>query len=273
MTLALAQGLQLRGRRPAILAYRIGPGDGSSADPIEVFPDSDWRATSEEAVLLRRESGIRVFVTRNRARAWERLAGGAVGGEPFDTLVSDDGYQDPRLPGAVHIALMAPGERPGLFDLLPGGPFRETVSAAARADLILTGPASVTDTLPGPGFTRPMMLPDGWDAPCIVHCALGNNQPFLEELRRAGVRILETVPGRNHGPAPLGRLKAAAARHPGAAILCTRKEGLKLAGVAGLPPVLVIDRETRLDAAAWQALEARLQLLPRNRYLVHYPRC
>ena len=252
MALALARDLALRGLRPALLAYRLGPGDGSGTDPIEVGPDSDWRATSEEAVLLRRESGLRVFATRDRARAWQRLASladGAGGEAAFDILISDDGFQDPRLDGAFRILLMAPGENPGLFDLLPGGAFRETASARARADLVLEGPWSapapripdepgtVTDKLPNASrFYRRLVLPAGLDPvqPCIIHCALGDNRHFLADLGRAGIRAVAVVTGRNHGPAPLELLRAAAARHSGAPILCTRKEAIKLDGIAHL---------------------------------------
>ena len=152
VVLALARELSGRGLRPAILAYRLGPGDARSnrtGDPLEIREDGDWRETSEEAVLLRRESGLRVFVTRNRASAWRRLhedrfqADGA-----FDILLSDDGFQDPRLHGSLRLLLSAPGERPGLFDLLPGGPFRETRRAAARAHLRLEGPFSTIPSSP-----------------------------------------------------------------------------------------------------------------------------
>jgi len=304
LALALARDLARRGLRPALLAYRIGPGaargsagrEGEAEGGVlqEVGPDSDWRATSEEAVLLRRESGARVFATRDRARAWRRLASGEAG-EPFDVFIADDGFQDPRLFGAFRILLARPGEKPRLRDLLPAGPFREEASAATRADLVLTGPRAgrtdpadsgpaaafpdgVTDMLPmekgdrpgGPGFRRRLILPGGWDRsrPCLVHCSLGDPFPFLADLEREGIRPLGIVLGRNHGEPPLARLRAVAARFPGAPILCTRKDAVKLEG-SGLPWAAV-DQEIELDAEVPDAIAA---LAGRNPYLVDYPRC
>jgi tetraacyldisaccharide-1-P 4'-kinase len=300
MALALARELARRGLRPALLAYRIGPGEargsagleGEAGGLLEVGPDSDWRASSEEAVLLRRESGARVFATRDRARAWRRLAGGEAGG-PFDVFIADDGFQDPRLFGAFRILLARPGEKPRRRDLLPAGPFREAASAAARADRVVTGPWAwrigaedtgttlqdgVTGMLPrgtadrpdGPCFRRRLILPAGWDRsrPCLVHCSLGDPAPFLSDLEREGIRPLGIVLGRNHGEPPLARLRAVVARFPGAPILCTRKDAVKLEG-SGLPWAAV-DQEIELDAEVPDALAA---LAGRNPYLVDYPRC
>ena len=286
---ALAREMARRGFRAAVLAYRLGrgrrAGPGSvgpapDGDCIEVGPASDWRETSEEAVLLSRESGARVFATRDRARAWRRLAAGAAG-ERFDLLISDDGFQDPRLFGAFRILLARPGESPRARDLLPAGPFREGDSAAARADLVVTGPwgpgpAWVSHRLPreggagAPRFRRRSIPPPGWESgrACLAHCSLGDPAPFLECLEREGIFPLEIILGRNHAEPPLARLRAASARLGGAPILCTRKDGVKLEG-AGLPLALV-DQEIELDA---EAADRVAGLVRGKTYLVDYPRC
>jgi tetraacyldisaccharide 4'-kinase len=284
---ALAREMSRRGIRVALLAYRIGPGPrpgaagaGPDGDCVEVGPASDWRETSEEAVLLSRESGARVFATRDRARAWRRLASGGAG-ESFDLLIADDGYQDPRLKGAFRVLLSRPGESPRALDLLPAGPFREDASGAARADLIVTGPwedSPVTTRLPpeaqsdptGQRFRRRLILPAGWERgrPCLAHCALGDPAPFLAGLAGEGVRAEEIILGRNHAEPPLARLRAAAARHPGSPILCTRKDGVKLEG-AGLPLALV-EQRIEFDAGIADRIAG---LVPGKTYLVDYPRC
>ncbi|MDB5103780.1 MAG: putative tetraacyldisaccharide 4-kinase [Fibrobacteres bacterium] len=304
VTLELARELARTGLRPAILCYRLGPGrpgthpaapgpDGSppAGDPMEVGAEDEWAWSSEEAVMLRRDSGMRVFATRDRARAWRRLhhpdfqADGA-----FDILISDDGFQDPRLDGALRILLSAPGERPGLFDLLPGGPFRETASASRRADLRLEGPypsgdgKEVTAELPRypsgavPAafpFRRRLILPPGIDGgrPWIAFCALGDNRPFLRDLEREGVRPVAVILGRNHAAPPLEKLQSAAARHPGAGILCTRKDFLKLEAAgpeAARLPLYQVDQAVSLPPEFPAAVMSRL-LPSGNAYLVHYP--
>ncbi|MEO7424531.1 MAG: tetraacyldisaccharide 4'-kinase [Fibrobacteria bacterium] len=262
VTAAMAAALRERGCRPAILVYRLGR--GPAPDPVlEVGEEDDWRESSEEAVLLRRATGCRVFATRDRASAWRRLQGEDIqSAGAFDVVISDDGFQDPRLEGAFHILLAAPQERPGLFDLLPAGPFRETWSARLRADLLLRGPfpslptapsprpPEVTSMLPyGPAaapeavegvkraygppehrFERSIALPAGVDPGLawIAYCALGDNLPFLLDLERAGLRPAAVVEGRDHGTPPLRLLRECAARWRAAGIICTRKDYLKL---------------------------------------------
>jgi tetraacyldisaccharide-1-P 4'-kinase len=313
VTLELARESARLGMRPAILAYRLGPGRTGSGrtgsggtgsrrtgsgrepgaeDPMEVLDHDDWRASSEEAVMLRRETGLRVFVTRDRSFAWRRLhesrfqAGGA-----FDILISDDGFQDPRLDGALRLLLTRPGERPGLFDLLPGGPFRETWTASARADLRLEGPyphaENVTYGIPPAGgsfrsppdhppaliFRRRLILPPVFDRdrPWIVFCALGDNRPFLLDLAREGIHPVAVIPGRNHAAPPIGKLQAAALRHPEAGILCTGKDFLKLEAAGAHLPLRPVGQAITLDPEIMSAVKA-YRLLFKNGYLVHYPR-
>jgi tetraacyldisaccharide-1-P 4'-kinase len=284
VTLELARAFQARGLRVAILTYRLGPGGpgrgGPGGDLCEVRPGDDWRRTSEEAVMLRDGSGARVFATRDRARAWRALhAPEFRAGGPFDLILSDDGFQDPRLAGAFRLLLTAPGECPGLFDLLPAGPYREIWSARLRADLRLEGPwadaAEVTREIPGivHPFFRRLDLPPGLerDRPWIALCALGDNAPFLRDLARVGIFPVAVVEGRNHAPLPLKALKAALAAHPGAGLLCTRKERARLsrAEAAGLAvPPLALDPVVSLHPETVPAIES-WRLAFRNRYLVH----
>lgn len=298
VTLELARAFVGRGLKVAILAYRMGPGPlGRGGDLIEVAAGDDWRPVSEEAVMLRRDSGARVFVTRDRSAARRRLEDPEVhGGAPFDLILSDDGFQDPRLRGALRLLLTAPGERPGLFDLLPGGPFRETWRSAARADMILEGPhpapvtsrepirpvppdersaapaawaagARASASRPVHRFHRGLVFPPGFDkaGPWIALCALGDNGPFLRDLSREGIRPVAVVEGRNHGPLPVRSLAACRKRHPGAGVLCTRKELLRSEAPAELCPV---GQAVFLDPGILAAAEAYL-LRFRKGYLVH----
>jgi len=223
VVMELARFFSDRGLRVAILAYRIGGGQQVKANVlVEVKVDSDWRNSSDEAVMMQRETGARVFVTRNRARAWKSL------NRDFDLILSDDGFQDLRLtgPNVKRILLVDPKMRPGVWDLLPAGPYRETWKASARADLILEGPV-------GKSFSRELIFPEGFDfsKEWIVVCALGNNAEFVKDLQQAGVRVVKVVEGRNHTKVADGRILAARAEVAGGAgVLCSGKDGVKMVG-------------------------------------------
>jgi tetraacyldisaccharide 4'-kinase len=271
VTLELARRLESRGLAVAILAYRLAPRPRGK-DLLEVRPEDDWRESSDEALMLRRQSGARVFVTRHRARAWralhdERLHGGA----RFDIILSDDGFQDPRLDGprlgvgALRILLERPGDGPGLWDLLPAGPFRETRGAAARADLIAVEIPSCDGPASGPGpaaaeggamfFRCRAVLPPGLDRarPWIVVCGLGDNARFVAELRGEGLEIAEVLEAADHAAVAPERLRECARRHPRAGFLCARKDAVKMAGLGGLA---VVEREVELDPRLVEAVEA-----------------
>lgn len=271
VTAALARALSARGLRVAVLAYRLNGGgrSGRGGDLLEVNPDGDWKESSDEAVLLSRESGARVFATRHRARAWRALhdidaphgaiAEPAAGPARFDVILSDDGFQDPRLHGALRILLERSGDEPGLWDLLPAGPFRETRGARARAHLILReSPGAREGSEAGAGlwFRCRAAPPPGADprGPWIAVCGLGDNARFVAELRARGFAIAEVLEAADHAlPAP-ERLRRCAERHPDAGFLCTRKEAVKLAP----PPagLAVVDRAVELDPRVLDAVEA-----------------
>lgn len=288
VTLELARHYRGRGLRVAILAYRLGPGTGGR-DLQEVQEDADWRISSDEAVLLRRLAGVPVFAVRDRMRAWRelefagRLEGGPggpggpedPGGGRFDLILSDDGFQDPRLRGAFNILLLGPGDRPGLKDLLPAGPFRETSAARARADLVLEGPfrpppgpgsplgnRSVAGNAPvSPCFSRRMIPPGGADpaVPWSAFCGLGDNRRFLADLAALGFDPKAVLELPDHAAPALADLEALASRNPGAGILCSRKDFLKLepewTGRFGIEPV---DQEISLDTGAFEAVDRYL---------------
>lgn len=247
----LARDLKARGLRVAVLAWRIAPAAG---DPVllPVGADSDWRRSSDEAVLLARGTGCPVFATRDRAAAWRALDDGSC-----DVIVSDDGFQDRRLDAAYRILLCAPGERPGLFDLLPAGNFRETDRARARADRILSGPLPEGAQVPAgiPGFRRRFEAPPAADP--IVMAALGDPAPFLADLARAGIRPAAVLLGGNHRELPLPRLAALRRGHPGAAVVCTAKEAVRLEGAPDAPEtgaIAVAAQSVSWTEGAWERL-------------------
>jgi tetraacyldisaccharide 4'-kinase len=244
VTMMLARHLCDQGYRVGVLAYAVQPkkfGGLHAADAgvREVFPDSDWRETSDEAVLLARslrESGARVFVTRDRGLARAALARTRA----FDVLVSDDGLMDARLVSTsrvLRVALVRAGENPTWADLLPAGPYRLTASALRTVDAVLReGEDFTRTTLPPPfpstGKTTHQTpssglpaFPDVW-----VLTGLGNPAHFVESLQRLGITVVGCSLGPDHGlphlPRALRKAKAAGVR----VFVCSGKDAIKLEG-------------------------------------------
>lgn len=268
VTLALARHLASQGYRTGVLAYalprktakgmrkRRDGGRGGTAElrsgrrdipregVREVFPDSDWRETSDEAVLLARNlhaDGVRVFVTRDRAQARAALARD----HAFDVLVSDDGLMDARLrdhrgphahPSAarrvLRVALARRGERPGLWDLLPAGPWRLTASALDTVDIVLREGEDYARTLlpPARGFSR---LPPVW-----ALTGLAAPQNFLRSLKNAGVVVRGATHGADHSLPDPERALRDAERAGTTHFICTGKDWIKLETHPRRPPVV-----------------------------------
>lgn len=261
VTAALARMLRERDLRVGILAWRIGPGKGrAAAQPVAA--DGDWRVFSDEAVLLARAAGCPVFAVRDRAAALGELAHG-----PFDILLSDDGFQDRRLRDAFRILLMAPGEAPGVRDLLPAGDFRETTAARSRADLVLEGPWPEGGAPEGPApegifrFVRRFRLEGrAGGKPVIALAGLGDARPFLADLERAGAAPVHVIRGPNHREPPFSRIRSVLETVPEAVIVATRKDAVRLEGDPRAPGImLVADQEIVLDAGVADRVEAWLR--------------
>jgi tetraacyldisaccharide 4'-kinase len=221
----LARHLSARGLRVGVLAYALGVRVSDAC--AEVFPDSDWRRTSDEAVLLARGlPQARVFITRDRERAWRALARTGA----FDVLVSDDGLSDPRLRGAFRVALTTDGEhagsegrraRPHWTELLPAGPYRLTGAALSGMDEILPE---------GTGFTRTATLPENWNPrkPGWLLCGLGNPGAFLQSLKNAGIRVTGSSVGPDHGLPGIPCAVKRARQEGMDTFLCSEKDAVKL---------------------------------------------
>jgi tetraacyldisaccharide 4'-kinase len=256
LTLELARCFS-PGLRLGVLAYWLHQDsrsrDGNKGlnrlapDLAEVGPDADWRHCSDEAVLLARHGGARVFVTRNREKAWELLSRT---GE-LDALLSDDGLMDPRLDRAFRLALRAPEENPGPLDLLPAGPYRLTAAMLGQADCVAEGPNPESCDPQGYWFQRRLELPQDLDPEKAwwAVCGLGNPQRFCRDLQDLGLRLAGRLSGPDHGlPAPR-LLQRARKRRPEAGFLCTAKDAVKLEGADGFGPLCVVGEKISISPA------------------------
>lgn len=118
VVMAVVQHLQARGCTPGVISRGYGR---RTHDAREVRPDSDTRDVGDEPALIRRRTGVPVFVAKRRVEAAHAL----LRQHPqVDVLVSDDGLQHLALARDVEICVFDDRGIGNGF-LLPAGPLRE----------------------------------------------------------------------------------------------------------------------------------------------------
>ena len=136
-TLFLAARLRMRGMHVGIVSRGWG-GTGRAerallvSDGERLLADAD--AAGDEAVMMAKSFAGPVAIGRRRIDAIELLEQ-RLG--PLDAVVLDDAFQHVRLARDVDLLLMNPERGLGNGWLLPAGPMREPVRAAARADAVI----------------------------------------------------------------------------------------------------------------------------------------
>jgi tetraacyldisaccharide 4'-kinase len=159
MVIMLAQRLQAKGFRPAVLSRGYG---SKATSPVNIVSDGerilmDGAEAGDEPVLVARSAkGVPVLTGAERivtaAAAVERLRA--------DVLILDDGFQHRQIARNIDIVLLDSATPFGNGFLFPAGPLREPLSALKRADIIIA--TGIYDDV---ATHRPMMLPDGVHAP------------------------------------------------------------------------------------------------------------
>jgi tetraacyldisaccharide 4'-kinase len=251
-------------------------------------PGIALRGYGQDEILLHRELNPRIWVASGARRA---EAARELVGHGCDVVVLDDAFQHRRLARDLDLVLVAVEGWDPSPRLLPRGPWREDVSALARADaIVLTrksagaaraaevaaevaraapgkpiavchlAPARLT-TLHG-GAERKLAWLRARDVLAVA--ALAQPGPFFDALRDAGARVEEDASPDHH---PFSAADAARihARAEGRPIVMTHKDAVKLRTL--LPTsteALVLEQAVRieaggdaLDAALRRALEAR----------------
>lgn len=197
LTITLSAQLRDRHRHPGIVTRGYG---GSTGAPRAVAPDSDPRASGDEAVLLARRSGCPVWAGADRVAAGRAL----LAAHPqCDVLISDDGLQHYALARDFEIVVIDAARGFGNGLLLPAGPLRETPARLARVHaLVMNGdgpavpPGGATVyrmNLTGESF-RNLQAPQqqvhaSHFSGQTVHAvaAIGNPQRFFDHLRALGI--------------------------------------------------------------------------------------
>jgi tetraacyldisaccharide 4'-kinase len=260
----LALDLLHRLRRRGVPAHALLRGYGGTArGPLRVEPtEHDARLVGDEALLL--ADVAPTWVSADRA-AGARAAVGAGAG----AIVMDDGLQNPGLVKDCSFLVIDGGVGFGNGGLLPAGPLREPVAAAAARcqAAVLIGPDTrrVAGLLPPAlPLLRADLVPElnGLDrsARYLAFAGIGRPEKFFDGLRREGLALVEARGfGDHHRLSPIelaGLHRAAAAL--GATLLTTPKDIVRLAPAER--PGIAVAGVTLLweDAAALEDLLSRI---------------
>ncbi len=239
IVIALVQALAAAGRRPGV----ISRGHGRQGEEIAVVSAmSKPLAVGDEPLLIKRRTGVPVFVGRKRAR----VAAALCAAHPeVDVIVSDDGLQHHALPRAAQVIVFDDrGLGNGL--LLPAGPLREALPGQLPPDtfVVYTG-QRVSTALPGvlvARDARSVVAFDSWRAGdgarsqplselrgrrLTALAGIGAPEQFFAALEAAGLSIMRLACS-DHAeytrvPWPAGSRE----------IITTEKDAVKL---ATLPP-------------------------------------
>jgi tetraacyldisaccharide 4'-kinase len=256
LVLDLCARLQARPLRVHLLTRGHG---GAARGPLAVDPARHTvRDVGDEALLLARAAPTWLGADR-AATARAAIAAGA------QVLLMDDGLQNPTLAKTASLLVVDGPAGFGNGRVLPAGPLREPVRAAAArcAAAILVGEDEARGLArlpPGLPVLRADLRPgDGLAAlagrPVVAFAGIGRPEKFFAMLEAAGVAVARRVPFADHhvfSPAELGRLARLAAEL-GAVPVTTPKDHMRIpaaerAGFAVLGVRLAWRDEAALDA-------------------------
>jgi tetraacyldisaccharide 4'-kinase len=236
LTIALAKALTQRGLRVDVLSRGYGR---QSQRPARVDPNGAAEEFGDEPLLIARQTGVPVFVARQRYDAGVMAEAEASDSEKPTVHLLDDGFQHRQLYRDIDILLL--DSRDGRDSLLPAGNLREPVKAARRAT-VMAIPAQadapqLETALRAWGFDGPiwrlrraMEVPEA-AGPVSAFCGIARPEQFFAGLEAAGIQLAERIAFPDHHrytPANLGRL-ATEARDAGAtAFVTTEKDQVRL---------------------------------------------
>ena len=245
-------------------------------------PGIALRGYGGDEVILHRElnPGVAVATAARRVEAARELIAGGC-----DVVVLDDGFQHRRLARDLDVVLVAVETWERAPRLLPRGPWREDVTALARADVVVltrksAGAARAREvaeevSLVAPGkpivvchLAADRLAPlHGGDPPpleslagrdVVAAAALAAPAPFFAALREAGARVDE-APYPDHHPFSVADALRIVSRAMGRPIVITHKDAVKLRGLISPPAnVLVLEQAVRIESGG-DALDAALR--------------
>jgi tetraacyldisaccharide 4'-kinase len=257
LTITLAKALTQRGFQVDVLSRGYGR---RSSVPARVNLDGTADEFGDEPLLIARETGLPVYVARQRFEA-SQLAeseAGSVHGEHRPRVhLLDDGFQHRQLHRDADILLL---DRHDWFDrLLPAGNLREPIRASHRAS-VLAIPAddpAFAVALKSWGWSGPVwrlrrkLDVPAVDGPVAAFCGIARPDQFFAGLEAAGLQLAARFAFYDHHrytAADLKRLEVSAHQAGAAGLITTEKDRVRLGQLAS-------------DFPAWLPLEtARLSI-------------
>ena len=256
VVLALVKHLQARGLQPGVVSRGYGR---RTQDCREVRDDSPVHDVGDEPALIRRNTGVPVYVATRRIEAARALL---LAYPQTDVLVSDDGLQHYALARDIEICVFD-DRGVGNGFLLPAGPLREPWPR--YVDLVLhTGnrPAFTGYTarralaaqavrIDGSRVDLVALAQDG--RPLLAVAGTARPQAFFDMLQALGLPLTLTVARPDHDDyahwqRPLDRDYT---------LLCTEKDALKL--WAHHPDALAVPLNFAPEPAFYTALDRLLE--------------
>jgi 3-deoxy-D-manno-octulosonic-acid transferase len=168
MVLWLAEQLQARGIRPAILTrgYRRRDRQPAAYEPGENAPVD---LTGDEAQLFLKSGTAAVGIGADRYLSGKLLE------KKVDLFLLDDGFQHWALRRDLDIVVLDPYDPHAGGGVFPSGWLREGPDALARADFVVT-PRKIVRSAPAPGRYS-------------AFCGLGNPSSFRRTLASLGIEV------------------------------------------------------------------------------------
>lgn len=237
VAIAVARMLLAAGRRPVFLTRGYG---GRLAGPVHVDP-ATHRASDvgDEPLLLARVAPV--IVARDRLKGAQ--AAQALGA---DTIVMDDGFQNPALRKDLSILVVDGGRGLGNARVLPAGPLRAPMAAQfERAHaLVVVGEAGGAQDVIAIAEKRGLPLLRARIAPqpdaiarlqghrLLAFCGIGDPDRFVATLRAAGldVRNERAFPDHHRYTPQEAESLLAGAEACGLKLVTTEKDWVRLAG-------------------------------------------
>ncbi len=255
VVMALVQHLQARGLKPGVISRGYGR---STRDCREVRADSAVGEVGDEPALIRRNTGVPVFVATRRVEAARALLQAY---PETDVLVSDDGLQHHALARDIEICVFD-DRGVGNGFLLPAGPLREPWPR--YVDLVLHTGSRPAFT----GYTATRALAaqavrnDGSQVdlaaltregrPLLAVAGTARPQAFFDMLQALGLPLTLTVARPDHDDYAHWQRP----RDRDYTLLCTEKDALKL--WASHPDALAVPLNFAPEPAFYAALDRLL---------------